>query len=293
MKKNTFFHQSFSFMLCFLSTTSVANNRFSQVEIQAQEITPGLHMLTGAGGNIGVSSGSDGLLIIDDQFAPLAERISSALAQLHPESKGKPTYIINTHHHGDHTGGNAHFGQDGTIVAHHNVLKNLKNNTKVNAENYPQLTYADNLHVHFNDQTIEVIHLGRGHTDGDSLVWFPKHNVLHMGDLFFNGRFPFVDQNHGGSVMQYLSRVDDALALINEQTIIIPGHGALASKEDLTQFKRMIEDSLAWAKSLQGQPLSQWHAQGLPAQYDTWGQHFISNSRWIETLWHELQEPIN
>ncbi|QIZ75993.1 MBL fold metallo-hydrolase [Ferrimonas lipolytica] len=272
--------------LCFSATVSA--DRFAEVNITATEVAPGIHMLTGAGGNIGVSSGTDGVLIIDDQFAPLAQRIVEALTPLQPDAAGKPKFIINTHHHGDHTGGNGHFAQHGTVFAHHNVLKHLQQDSKVNPSAYPVVTYNDGITFHFNDQDIEVVHLGVGHTDGDSLVWFKQHNVIHMGDLFFKDTFPFVDQAHGGSVRAYINRVDEVLASVDNNTKIIPGHGELANKADLEQFKTMLNQSITWAESMQKQPKAVWLEQGLPQHLQSWSWRFITEERWIETLWTEL-----
>ncbi|WP_298439292.1 MBL fold metallo-hydrolase [uncultured Ferrimonas sp.] len=276
-------------LLALLAWPALAADRFADVVITPTQVAPGIHMLQGAGGNIGVSAGSDGLLIIDDQFAPLANKIIAALTPLHPDSAGKPKFVINTHHHGDHTGANATFGRDGTIFAHHNVLKHLQADNSVSAAAYPVVTYDDGITFHFNQQKIEVMHQGIGHTDGDSMVWFAQQNVLHMGDLFFNNTFPYVDQGHGGSVRHYLARVEEALQLVNDQTKIIPGHGDLGNRNDLTRFKVMLQQSLAWAESMQEHPKSVWLAQGLPVHLQSWQWSFISNERWIETLWTEIQ----
>lgn len=262
------------------------DDRFANVQITSEALAPGIHMLTGAGGNIGVSSGPDGLLIIDDQFAPLAEKIDAALNRIQP---GPVRFIINTHHHGDHTGGNAHFAQSGTVFAHQNVLKHLQADDTVSEAHWPVVTFQDGIAFRFNNQNIRVIHLGAGHTDGDSLVWFEGANVLHMGDLFFKDRFPFVDQAHGGTVRGYVERVREALTWTDDNTRIIPGHGDLANKADLARFLTMLEDSLAWAESMKGQPKAAWHEAGVPEAYQDWAWQFIGESRWIDTLWQEME----
>ena len=179
--------------------TAIAQDRFADVEVKATAIKGSVHMLTGAGGNIGVSAGEDGVLIIDDQFAPLAEKIAAQLGQL---GSDKPKYVINTHYHGDHTGSNAffHSHKGATILAHENVRVRLADDEKVKPEALPTITYEDGIKIYFNGETLHVMHLAVGHTDGDSVVWFEQPNVMHTGDLFFNGRFPYIDQGAGGNV---------------------------------------------------------------------------------------------
>ncbi len=186
--------------ILFLSTQGsiFAQGDFSKVEIKATKVADNVYMLEEAGGNIGVSVGGDGLLIVDDQFAPLAERIKAALQQL---GMGKLKYVLNTHWHGDHAGGNVKFGTEATIIAHDNVRKRLANDQQVMGEKVtvapkdalPVITFDQTLTVHFNGEEIRAMHLPHGHTDGDSVIYFTKSNVVHMGDDFFVGRFPFVD----------------------------------------------------------------------------------------------------
>ena len=183
----------------------------SKVEIKSQAVAGSIHMLVGSGGNIGVSVGPDGVLIVDDQFAPLAEKIEAALAAL---DKGALKFVLNTHWHGDHTGGNAHFGRKGYIIAQDNVRKRLADKSDTPKEALPVLTFENSMSVHFNGEEIRLIHLGPGHTDGDSIVYFTKSGVVHMGDLFFNGRFPFVDLGSGGDVAGLMRNIEAALKLL-------------------------------------------------------------------------------
>lgn len=173
---------------------------------------------------LGVSAGPDGILIIDDEFEPLAEKISAALGSLGHE---KPKFIINTHFHGDHTGANAWFHEhsDSTILAHDNVRVRLASDSKVRDAALPVITFADGITMHFNNETLHIFHLANGHTDGDAVVWFEQPNVLHTGDLFFNERFPFIDLKSGGSVDGYIKSVKALLGKVNAKTIIVPGHG--------------------------------------------------------------------
>lgn len=268
--------------------TAHGHNRFAKVEITAQQLKPGIYMLTGSGGNIGVSAGEDGVLIIDDQFAPLADKIQAALNKLAPEGKiAKPKYIINTHYHGDHVGGNAHFGQDGTIMAHDNVYRRLSSDGKTSAAALPVVTWDEGINVYFNGDKLKVAHLGIGHTDGDSVVYWESGNVVHMGDLFFNGMFPYVDLKGGGSVQGYLDSVNRVIAAADADTQIIPGHGPLASKADLQAFADMIAASIEWAKAQKaaGQTLEQMQQQGMPAEFERWSWPFITEEKWINTLY--------
>ncbi|PTT98820.1 MBL fold metallo-hydrolase, partial [Pseudomonas sp. HMWF031] len=219
-----------------------AQDRFADVEVKATAIKGSVHMLTGAGGNIGVSAGEDGVLIIDDQFAPLAEKIAAQLGAL---GSDKPKYVINTHYHGDHTGSNAffHSHKGATILAHENVRVRLANDEKVKPEALPTITYEDGIKIYFNGETLHVMHLAVGHTDGDSVVWFEQPNVMHTGDLFFNGRFPYIDQGAGGNVEGYMDSVKQLLAKIDDETVIIPGHGDISNKQEYSAFLAMISET--------------------------------------------------
>jgi cyclase len=276
--------------LCCLLVPQFAHaqvDRFAEVQITQTQLAENVYVFMGAGGNIGVSSGIDGLLIIDDQFAPLADKITAALNTL---QAGMPKYVINTHFHGDHTGANEHFGQQGTILAHHNVLRRLSENKSLNKAALPVITFDKGLSVHFNNDTLAVTHLGPGHTDGDSIVIWQKANIIHMGDLFFKDKFPFIDLDHGGSILGYRNNVSAALSLINDNTQVIPGHGEMATKNDLLKFKHMLDDSINWMRkeiSL-GKSLKQIKKQGVPKKWKNWGWQFISEDKWINTLYQGL-----
>lgn len=272
-----------------LANSSYADDdRFKDVTIKAQQLTDTTYMFVGSGGNIGVSAGSDGILIIDDQFAPLADKISASLNKI---QSGVPKYIVNTHYHGDHTGGNAHFGAKGTILAHHNVLKRLASDDKTPASALPVITYSDHISIHFNQDTLEVLHLGPGHTDGDSVVYWQNNNVIHMGDLFFKDRFPYIDLKGGGSVIGYRDNVGKIVMKINDNTQVIPGHGDLATKSELLKFKHMLDDSINWMKANinEGKTLEQIKAAGVPDKYKDWSWAFINADKWIETLYQDLK----
>ena len=243
-------------------------------------------MLTGMGGNIGVSAGEDGVLIIDDQFAPLAEKIASALGEL---GSDKPKYVINTHYHGDHTGSNAffHSHKGATIFAHENVRVRLASDEKVKPEALPTVTYDEGIKIYFNGETVHVMHLPVGHTDGDSVVWFEQPDVLHTGDLFFNGMFPYIDQGAGGNVEGYMESVQHLLNKIDDDTVVIPGHGKLSNKKEYTTFLNMISETFSYVKSLKqdGKSLEEVKAMGLDDKWADWSWNFISEEKWITTLY--------
>ena len=275
-----------------VSTTFIpaafSQDRFEKVEIEATALKGSVHMLTGMGGNIGVSAGDDGILIIDDQFAPLAEKIAAALGEL---GSDKPKYVINTHYHGDHTGSNAffHSHKGATILAHDNVRVRLANDEKVSPDALPAITYENGIKLHFNGETIHIMHLESGHTDGDSIVWFEQPDVMHTGDLFFNGLFPYIDLKSGGSVKGYIESVKQVMAKIDDDTVLIPGHGALSNKAEYTSFLAMIEETFAFVKAqkAQGKSLEAIPEAGLDSQWDKWAWSFISEEKWIATLYEE------
>jgi len=275
-----------------VSTTFIpaafSQDRFEKVEIEATALKGSVHMLTGMGGNIGVSAGDDGILIIDDQFAPLAEKIATALGEL---GSDKPKYVINTHYHGDHTGSNAffHSHKGATILAHDNVRVRLANDEKVSPDALPAITYENGIKLHFNGETIHIMHLESGHTDGDSIVWFEQPDVMHTGDLFFNGLFPYIDLKSGGSVKGYIESVKQVMAKIDDDTVLIPGHGALSNKAEYTSFLAMIEETFAFVKAqkAQGKSLEAITEAGLDSQWDKWAWSFISEEKWIATLYEE------
>jgi glyoxylase-like metal-dependent hydrolase (beta-lactamase superfamily II) len=278
-----------SFFLSALAAfTCSAQPDFSDVEIKVIPVTDGIYLLEGKGGNIAVSTGLDGILIVDDQFAPLADKIEAALGRLNP---GPVRFVLNTHLHGDHTGGNAVFaGRGATLLSHDNVRKRLSEDGKASGM-LPVITFNDAASVHFNDLEIRLIHHGPGHTDGDSVIHFVGANVVHMGDLMFNGRFPYVDLGNGGSVDGYIDSVETVLAGLPDTARIIPGHGPLATVQDLRHFRTMLLETVGRVRKARsdGKSLEEIKQAGLPAKYDEWGSGFISTDRWIETIYQDSQ----
>ncbi|MGH9803349.1 MAG: MBL fold metallo-hydrolase [Blastocatellia bacterium] len=269
---------------------------FSKVEMKATHVAGSVWMLEGSGGNIGVSVGPDGLLIVDDQFAPLADKIKAALKNI---GEGKLKFVINTHWHGDHTGSNVVFGVDSTIIAHSNVRKRLGSEStnragqKVPAASkaaLPIITFDETLSVHFNGEEIKAIHYPNGHTDGDGVIFFTGSNVVHMGDDMMTGSFPFVDLSSGGSVEGIVRNIGNVLAKLPPDVKIIPGHGPLATVENVRQYQQVLVETVdIVSKQMKaGKSMDEIKAAGLPAKYESWGKGFISTPIWIETIYKSL-----
>lgn len=270
---------------------------FSQVEIKAVPVAGNVYMLQGAGGNIGVSVGKDGLLIVDDQFAPLADKIKAALKGL---GEGRLHFVLNTHWHGDHTGGNEAFGREAHIIAHDNVRKRLAAGQMLRGTQVdpappgalPVVTFGESLSIHFNGEEIKAIHFPKGHTDGDSIIFFTGANVVHMGDQFFAGRFPFVDLESGGTVQGLIDNIAKVLAEIPANARIIPGHGALSTVEDLKAYHRMLVETTDVVRKAMaaGKSLQEIQAAGFPETWKDWGSGFINTEAWIATI-HASSSP--
>ena len=278
--------------ILFMSATNTpAQQDFSKVEIKATKVSGNIYMLQGSGGNIGVSVGADGILIVDDQFAPLADKIKAALKTL---GEGKLKFILNTHYHGDHTGGNVVFGPDAPIIAQTNVRKRLQQPPQgqqpAPKEALPVITFDQSVSVHFNGDEIRVLHFPHGHTDGDAIIFFTSSNVVHMGDDFFNGMFPFVDIDSGGDVAGYVKNVGDVLGKLPAGAKIIPGHGPLATADDLKKFHDMLVTTtgIVQQKIKAGKTLEQIKTEGLPDEWKSWGEGFIKTDRWIETIYRSF-----
>jgi glyoxylase-like metal-dependent hydrolase (beta-lactamase superfamily II) len=266
-----------------------AQQDFSNVQIKTTHVAGNVYMLEGSGGNIGVSAGPDGLLMIDDEFAPLAEKIEAALNRI---NAGKLKFVINTHFHGDHTGSNPHFGRLAPIIAQTNVRKHLKITPKTPDEALPVLTYDQSMSVHFNGEELELLHVPNGHTDSDTIITFTHSNVVHMGDQFFNGRYPNIDLGGGGSIHGYIHNVEQAIATINPTAKIIPGHGPLGNLDDLKKFRDMLvaTSSFMDKQIAAGKTLARVKSEGLPPEWKSWDQPPMGQGRWIEILYNGLSK---
>jgi cyclase len=277
------------------AATAAAQQDFSKVEIKPTKLADGLYMLTGAGGNIGLSVGEDAVFLVDDQYAPLTERIKAAIAAI----TDKPVrFVLNTHWHFDHTGGNENLGQAGAlIVAHDNVRKRMSVeqfikdfDMKVPASPkvaLPVITFSETTTFHLNGEEINAVHVAPAHTDGDSLVHYRKANVIHMGDTFFNGSYPFFDMSSGGSVEGMIGAAEKALSLSNASTRIIPGHGPLADRKALETYLTMLRTSRDRIKTLvsAGKSVAEVIAAKPLAEYDaTWGKGFIQPDQFVRLV---------
>ena len=234
---------------CTAPLVVVGQRDFDAVEIETVTIRDGLYMLVGAGGNIGLSVGSDGTFLVDDQYAPLTEKIQAAVKAL---TDDPVQFLVNTHWHGDHTGGNENFGQAGSIiVAHANVRRRLSVDQFMNDElrsaaapsiALPKITFSDEVDFYWNDDDIHIFHVEHAHTDGDAIIHFRSANVFHMGDVFFNDRYPYIDLDSGGHVDGIIAAADRVSGLANSETRIIPGHGPVASVSELRAYRDMLTD---------------------------------------------------
>jgi len=273
----------------------LAQPDWSKIEVKATKVAGNVYMISGAGGNIGVTVGEDGVVIIDDQFAPLAPKIKEAVASI----SDKPVkFILNTHWHGDHTGSNAIFSEVAPIVSHDNVRKRLAegmDNESRKAEPapfeaLPILTFNDRLTIHLNGEEVRAIHMPHAHTDGDAVIWFTDSNVVHAGDLLFSGLFPFIDIDSGGSVDGYLAGIDKIIATVPADVKVIAGHGPLSTIENLKESKTMIVDCREIVRKAlaDGKTAEQIKDEKLLEKYAAWDWSFITTERWIATLVRDL-----
>jgi len=266
------------------------------VKIEALPVADKIYMLTGKGGNIGLFLGNDGTFVIDDQFAPLTDKILAAIKSVGGDT---PRFLINTHFHGDHTGGNENLGKAGTlIVSHDNVRRSLVNGYYIGAFGMnappadkaalPVITFSEDMHFHINDEAVRAIHVARAHTDGDSFIHFKKANVVHAGDIFFNGFYPFIDVNNGGSVRGTIEAVDVILAMTDSNSKIIPGHGPLGDKAQLQAYRDMLDTAYTRLLKLKSDGVSAQDAIAQNPLEDleaTWGGGIFKGDKWISIIY--------
>ena len=279
------------------------NQDFSKVQIKVTKVSGNIYMLEGEGGNIAASVGEDGIVIVDDQFAPLADKIQAALKDL--KITDKPVrFVINTHYHGDHTGGNEPFANSGsTLIAQDNVRRRLETggtagnggSMKIEFKPAPKaalpvITFEHDVTVHLNGEDIRALHFPAGHTDGDAVIFFPKNNVVHMGDDFVRYGFPFIDVASGGSVQGMIAAMEKASAQLPPDVKVIPGHGALSNLDDVREFVKMLkETSAAVQKALdEHKTVDQMKQEKLLEPWKKWSGGFLDSDKFIETLYNSL-----
>jgi cyclase len=278
---------------------------FSKVQIKVTKVSGNIYMLEGAGGNIAASIGQDGIVIVDDQFAPLADKIQAALQSLGITDKAV-RFVINTHYHGDHTGGNAPFSNAGsTVIAQDNVRKRLISGGtagngpggSIHMEDKPAekaalpiITFEHDVTVHLNGEDIRALHFPSGHTDGDSIIFFPKNNVVHMGDDFVRYGFPFIDVTSGGSVQGMIAAMEKATAQLPADVKVIPGHGALSNLDDVREFTKMLKETSAVVQKAlaEHKTLEQMKQEKILDPWSKWSGDFVKTDAFIETLYNSL-----
>lgn len=287
-----------------ITTTQAQSQDLEKVEITTIPVNENIYMLQGEGGNMGVAVGDDGVFLIDDQFAPLTDKITTAIAQI---SDQPIKFLVNTHWHFDHTGGNENLGNAGVIiVAHDQVRHRMTIDQFIEALNMqfkpspssalPIVTFNDQVTFHLNNETIKVIHLDSAHTDGDSIIHFQNANVIHTGDVYFNGMYPFIDNSSGGSIDGVIKAVDHILMLADENTKIIPGHGALSNREELLAYrdlliavkekiKAQIDEGLSIDEILTNHPTAEFD--------EKWGKGFLTPEQFIRIVYQDLTEDHN
>jgi glyoxylase-like metal-dependent hydrolase (beta-lactamase superfamily II) len=289
-----------AFALILAGPACAQENPMANVEITAEQLAPGVAVLFGRGGNIGVSYGSDGTILIDDQFAPLTGRIQSAVEALGADPV---RFLINTHWHGDHTGSNENFGEAGALImAHENVRVRMASEQQrpggrttpaSPAAALPVVTYENGLRLHLNGDTVRVVHMHNGHTDGDSIIIWESANIIHMGDLFFHQiSLPYIDRDSGGSAQGMLAAANETLAWANSDTQIIPGHGPMASRTELVAYRDMLAAVIGEVQAAinAGNSLEAIQAMNIAAPYAIDGG-FIAPDVFIGFIHDSLTDP--
>lgn len=293
--------------LLFLPALALAQQPqdFSKVQIKITKVAGNVYLLQGAGGNIAASVGDDGILLVDTEYAPLGEKILAALDSVAPGKKVR--YVINTHYHGDHTNGNVFFGSRGAvIIAQENLRKRLAEGSEGGtggamkmqsppqpAAALPVITYQNEMSIYFNGEQIRIMHFPAAHTDGDSVVYFTKSNVVHMGDIFVRYGLPFSDIRAGGSIQGMIAACDKVAETLPAEVKVIPGHGELATMDDVRDYTKMLNDTMAVARKAlaEHKTLEQMKQENILAPWADKAQGFVKADTFIEELYYSLTGP--
>ena len=268
-----------------LASMPLSADRFKDVQVEETQVADKLYMLSGAGGNMATLLVDDKVMLIDSQYIEMAEKIKAKLKQLGAENG--VTTLINTHVHGDHVGGNASLAANVDIIAHNNVRKRLLADSNFNIAGLPKTTFSSQLILNWPGMTVRLDYMPPSHTDGDVVVWFEQANVVHFGDMLFEGRFPFIDTSRGGSVKGYIENTRSLIAMLNEQTKVIPGHGQLTDKAGVQLSLDMMQATLAIVQGYKAAGMTEQQAveKGLGEQWKSWHWNFITEEKWIRTLY--------
>lgn len=276
---------------------AMAEDDFSKEIVKSTPLSPSLYMLEGAGGNMTALIGADGTLLVDDDFAEMADKLLTKLKDLKGQS---PRYIVNTHFHYDHTGGNEIFGPTSTIIAATEVRERLKSeqtlwkkqHPPVPLQALPTLTFDQALTLHFSGQDVRAVHLPHGHTDGDTVVFFDHGKVVSMGDLYFAGMYPIFHPEHNGSLNGYVKNIEKVLKEIPEDSKIVPGHGPLSSKSELAKYHQMIVASINTVRKgvRAGRTLEQIQKAGLASEWESFSHGYLSTDKWIALLYKNIKK---
>jgi len=298
------FHMTMKYIILLSLSLSfhitIAQQSFDSVMITTEKVKDNIYFLRGAGGNIGVLTGKDGTIVIDDQFAPLSNKINGAIKTIDP---GEIRFLINTHLHGDHSGGNENFKRMGATIVAHETVRERMSKESVNSgtkevspprdkDAWPVVTFKNTINIHLNDEDLELIHLDPAHTDGDVAVHFKKANVYHLGDMFVTYGYPFIDYGNGGSINGFISSLDKLLAMMDGNTKIIPGHGDLCTMADMKLFRNKladIRDQVAAALK-KGKKPEEITGLGITDKYEAeWGKGFIKGKDFVLLIVEDIK----
>ena len=301
--------QSFLFLVLVAALVAAQDQDFSKVQIKVTKVSGNIYVLEGSGGNIAASVGDDGIVIVDDQYAPLADKIAAALKSI--GATDKPVrFVINTHYHGDHTGGNMPFSTKGaTVIAQDNVRRRLETGGKAGnggslsmdqkpaeKDALPIITFDHDVTVHLNGEDIRALHFPAGHTDGDAIIFFPKANVVHMGDDYVRYGFPFIDVTSGGSAQGMIAACDRVIALLPPDVKVIPGHGQVSNLNEVREYVEMLKGTTAAVEAAlkKGSTLDQMKKDKILAAWDKqYANKFVTQDVFIETLYNSLTNQKN